>query len=194
MVVVLAARRYGWVPPDQGENQHQSITWLECQHAESLGKELLAFLVDDKQPWPAEATEEYRLTAAIQNGTADEALFREVNRNVALLKEFKVWLNARSVRATFTTPENLRRCVAEALHAWLRRHPHFEPAQPARRPPADPIPYLRDLVETTAYIDIRGLSVGTGQAHRFPIEQLFISLTTTHVPSAAGARGAGAAA
>ena len=59
--------------------------------------------------------EDYRLTAAMQNGSADEALFREVNRNVALLKEFKAWLNGRGIRATFTTPEDLRRCVAEAL-------------------------------------------------------------------------------
>lgn len=46
-------------------------------------------------------------------------------------------------------------------------------------PPADGTHYLRHLLEKTSYIDIRGLQVGTGQANRFPIEQLFISLTTT---------------
>ncbi len=118
----------------------------------------------------------------MQSGSADEALFREVNRNVALLKEFQAWLNGRGIRATFTTPEDLRRCVAEALHDWRRRHPDREPAQPPTPRPADPSGYLRDLLDKTAHIDIRGLSVGTGQAHRFPIEQLFISLTTTPVP------------
>lgn len=45
-------------------------------------------------------------------------------------------------------------------------------------PHADPTQYLRDLLENTSYIDIRGLQVGRGEANRFPIEQLFISLTT----------------
>ena len=34
------------------------------------------------------------------------------------------------------------------------------------------------LREETVYIDIRGLVVGSGKAHRFPIEDLFIPLTT----------------
>jgi predicted NACHT family NTPase len=52
--------------------------------------------------------------------------------------------------------------------------------EPARRAShADPTKYLRDLRKETAHIDIRGLQVGTGQANRFPIEQLYISLTTT---------------
>lgn len=52
-------------------------------------------------------------------------------------------------------------------------------------PPADPTVYLRDLLEKTAYIDIRGLQVGTGRANRFPIEELFISLTTSQGPDRA---------
>ena len=43
----------------------------------------------------------------------------------------------------------------------------------------DPIKYLRDLLARTEYIDIRGLQVGQERAHRFPIEDLYISLTTT---------------
>ena len=45
--------------------------------------------------------------------------------------------------------------------------------------PSDPSAYLRDLLTKTSYIDIRGLQVGQERAHRFPIEELFISLTTT---------------
>ena len=97
---------------------------------------------------------------------------------MALLKDFKAWINGRGIRATFTTPEDLRRCVAEALNDWRNRHSTDGLSIP---PPADPSRYLLDLLDKTAYIDIRGLSVGTGQAHRFPIEQLFISLTTTAV-------------
>jgi formylglycine-generating enzyme required for sulfatase activity len=43
----------------------------------------------------------------------------------------------------------------------------------------DPSVYLRDLLTKTSYINIRSLRVGHERAHRFPIEDLFISLTTT---------------
>jgi formylglycine-generating enzyme required for sulfatase activity len=36
--------------------------------------------------------------------------------------------------------------------------------------------YLRALREASSYIDIRGLAVGSGKAHRFPIEELYIAL------------------
>ena len=45
--------------------------------------------------------------------------------------------------------------------------------------PADPTAYLRDLLEATAYLDIRGLATGKPQANRFPIEDLYMSLTIT---------------
>ncbi|MCL4205483.1 MAG: SUMF1/EgtB/PvdO family nonheme iron enzyme [Pirellulaceae bacterium] len=44
---------------------------------------------------------------------------------------------------------------------------------------ADPVKYLQDLRDKTEYIDIRGLHVGKGRAHRLNIEDLYISLTTT---------------
>ena len=39
--------------------------------------------------------------------------------------------------------------------------------------------YLDHLREETGWIDIRGLQVGAGRAHRFPIEELYIPLTTS---------------
>ena len=51
-----------------------------------------------------------------------------------------------------------------------------------RPTPAGPTTYLCDLLTKTAFIDIRGLQVGKGQAHRFPIEDLYISLTTALAP------------
>lgn len=50
-------------------------------------------------------------------------------------------------------------------------------------PPANPGRYLRDLLDKTSHIDIRGLQAGTGRANHFPIEQLFISLTATGASS-----------
>ncbi|UCC32052.1 MAG: SUMF1/EgtB/PvdO family nonheme iron enzyme, partial [Phycisphaerales bacterium] len=49
----------------------------------------------------------------------------------------------------------------------------------ARAPATDATKYLRSLHERTAYIDIRGLQVGSGRAHRFPIDELYIPLTTS---------------
>ena len=42
----------------------------------------------------------------------------------------------------------------------------------------DPSKYLAWLREHTAWIDIRGLQVGAGKAYRFPIQDLYIPLTT----------------
>jgi len=51
VLIVIVAHRYGWVPPRQGKGRHKSITWLECERAVSDGKEVLAFLVEEKHPW-----------------------------------------------------------------------------------------------------------------------------------------------
>ena len=179
VLVVIVAQRYGWAPPDQDADQHKSITWLECERAIDDDKEVLAFLIDEKHPWPSDKTEHHRLTAAMQAGTANDELFREINRNVARLKEFKAWLSSRGIRATFTTPDQLRRCISDALHDWRRRHPTTgSPVGAFPSLPPDPAKYLRDLRESSGWIDIRGLQIGTGRTHRFPIEQLYISLTT----------------
>jgi predicted NACHT family NTPase len=44
-------------------------------------------------------------------------------------------------------------------------------------PPADPTKYLSDLREACGEISIRGLAVGGGKAHRFPIDELYIELS-----------------
>ena len=56
----------------------------------------------------------------------------------------------------------------------------------AEKTVASPTAYLRDLLARTEYIDIRGLQVGREHAHRFPIEELYISLTTTQTPAPDG--------
>ncbi len=179
LLVVIVAHRYGWVPPDQPDDEKKSITWLECEQAVARGREVLAFIIDDKQNWPEELKESYRLTKAMQDGSATAELFTEVNDYVARLQQLKAWFNDRAIRNTFTSPENLRRQVSEALSGWRTRHETASPAAAATGPPADPNRYLRWLLEQTSHIDIRGLQVGTGRVHRFHIEDLFITLTTT---------------
>ncbi len=185
VLVVIVAHRYGWVPPDQPSGGTKSITRLECEEAirEGNGKkriEVIAFLVDaDSQDfkWPLERREEYRVMDAIHSGEATPQLLAEVQRNVTSLQEFKRWLSSRGIRKTFTDVGSLRAEVVAALVEWRKRHPEFEEAAaPAGH--SDPTKYLESLREQTGWINIRGLQVGTGKAQRFPIDELYIPLTT----------------
>jgi len=169
VLVVLVAHRYGWVPP----GQTKSITWLECEHAKNK-KEVLAFLVDPGFDWPIEQKEEYKLLAAVGQGKAVEVA-ADVQARVYRLREFKAWLDGIGTRNTFTTPEDLRGKVYQALTKWRERYPEFAAPPPE---PAGLRYYLRWLREETAWIDIRGLQVGTGKAQRFPIQDLYMELTT----------------
>ena len=176
VVVVIVAYRYGWVPEGHAP---KSITRLECEEVVNQGKEVLAFLVDPAFDWPVQLKESYRVTEAFEKGKFDPDLPAEVQRNLAGLAEFKEWLNSRAIRATFTNPEDLRGKVESALREWRNRHPEFTDAPPPPRSgQSDPTVYLRQLREQTAWIDIRGLQVGAGKAYRFPIEELYIPLTT----------------
>ncbi|MGA2742669.1 MAG: SUMF1/EgtB/PvdO family nonheme iron enzyme [Bryobacteraceae bacterium] len=168
VVVAIVAHRYGWVPEDQTPGKYKSITWLECEQAEHAGKPVLGFLVDTAIDWPVQLKESYRLTAAIEDGTFTPALAEEVQRNIANLAKFKQWLS-RNIRATFQNPHDLRGKIERALREWRGETPTVE---------GHPAKYLDSLRKETAFIDIRGLQVGTGKAYRFPIEDLYIPLTT----------------
>jgi formylglycine-generating enzyme required for sulfatase activity len=180
LVVAIAAYRYGWVPPDQAAGDARSITWLECESAVQAGKEVLAFVVDEEQPWPVELREEYRATEMLLKGRAlTPQAFEDIQRNIERLHDFKAWLKGRGVSATFTTADDLQYKIAQALRGWRDRHPEFSRAlPPAPRVEVErPDLYLRWLLARTAFIDIRGLQAGSGKAHRFAIEDLWISLT-----------------
>lgn len=176
VLMVIVAHRYGWVPPEQPGGGRKSITWLECERAARDGIEVLAFLVDKGTDWPEQLREEYRVTAALRDGRATPELLVEVQRNLAELQAFRRWLEGRGVRATFSSPADLKGDVAGALYEWRKRHRGFAELAPACL--SDPRKYLESLREQTAWIDIRGLQVGTGRAHRFPIEELYVPLTT----------------
>lgn len=192
VLLVIVAFRYGWVPPDQTDQPPKNITWLECEQAVADGKEVLAFLADEKHAWPEDLREEYRLALAARDGQATPELLAEVQQNIEGLKKLKEWLNERGVRATFSSPEDLGRQVTLALNQWRQRHaaPLSTTVASDAVPPADATRYLHQLLSETSHIDIRGLQVGTGQAYRFGIEELFISLTTTMAPAAADSRAA----
>jgi hypothetical protein len=180
LVVAIVAHRYGCTPQDQPDGDAKSITWLECEHAARAGKEVLAFILhkDKDASWPPELKESFRTTGSRRkwHGNAGTS-----GGNLTKLKEFKRWLDEGRTRATFSSPDDLRANVLAALHQWRERHPEHGPAEP---PPGDPQRYLEWLREQTATIDIRGLGVGSGKAHNFPIEELYIPLTTAAMSGA----------
>jgi predicted NACHT family NTPase len=108
---------------------------------------------------------------------ATAELLAEVQRNVAGLEAFKRWLDGLGTRVIFRNPDDLGASVIDALHKWRNRHPAFGSASVSPGS-FDPTAYLNYLREQTAWIDIRGLQVGAGTAHRFPIELLYIPLTS----------------
>ena len=173
LLIAIVAHRYGWVPEDQPKSEHKSITWLECLQAHKKGKDVLVFLLDEQADWPEQQKEEFQLVTALREGNIDSDLVATVQRNVAGLTDFKTWLSQGRVRDRFTDAADLYGKVLAALQDWLNRHPEIEVTSSG-----DPSRYLRTLYEETAYIDIRGLQVGSGRANRFPIEDLYITLET----------------
>src|ERR1039458_5302931 len=87
VVVVIVAHRYGWVPEDPSNPDAKSITWLECEHARNLTpkRDVIAFLVDPKYPWPPDQYEGHRLNIERRK----PGILEEVERNEQNLARFK---------------------------------------------------------------------------------------------------------
>jgi formylglycine-generating enzyme required for sulfatase activity len=174
LLVVIVAHRYGWVPDSERLSGYRSITWLECEAAIRAGREVLAFMLDEKCSWPIELKEEYAAIEAVRKGVPTPEELLSIRRGIQELVKFKAWLSSLGVRARFNSSSDLRGEVIAALNDWRLRRTDF--AQLAENDAEDPSRYLRNLHEICRYIDIRGLQVGSGKAHRFPIEELYIPI------------------
>jgi len=181
VLVVIVAYRYGWVPepPDQPANQFKSMTWLECEQARRSGIDVLAFLVDEGAQWPDHLREEHRVMAAYRSGNATDQLLKEIRRDEDSLAQFKEWLRKGRIRATFKNKDEFQGKLGRALDDWRKERPDFEPpSEEELAARGDPEHYLKKLREATGWINLRGLQVASEEARRFPIEQLYITLTT----------------
>ena len=180
VLVVIVGHRYGFVPPDNNKDE-KSITWLECEAA-GPDTAILAFLVDPAFPGLDATKEQQRLMDALAKGDDITKLAAEVQRNIRKLEEFRRWVSSDEKKflcKTFTNPDHLALEVYHALVEWRKRNMRFATTLgPVERPPANPTQYLKWLSNHTGFINIRGLQVGKGEAHRFPIEELYITLTT----------------
>lgn len=174
LLVAIVAHRYGWVPDAERATGYRSITWLECETALQAGKEVVAFVVEDGCPWPIELREEYGAIEAVRKGVPTPEELLAIRRGVEELGKFKAWLNSLGIRAVFNSPADLRGEIIAALNDWRLQRTDVSPHLAEES--GDPARYLHNLYEVCRYIDIRGLHVGSGKAHRFPIEELYIPL------------------
>jgi formylglycine-generating enzyme required for sulfatase activity len=192
LLIAIVAHRYGWVPEGNDKLGTRSITWLECEKAIESGKEVLALVLDDETPWAAELREEYAAVTALQRGIPTPEDLLAIRRGIDQLKEFKIWLRSRGVRATFRNAEDLRGELIAALNDWRGRH-HAGGASEVRDA-ADFTRYLRHIREICGFIDIRGLQVGSGKVNKFSIEDLYIRVdlksegSKSHTPGEAAER------
>ena len=110
----IYAHRYGHVPA----GSDFSITEMEYDHAKRHGKKIYCFVVDEEnQPWLPK--------------------FIEGEPGAEKLKDFKQRIQADYTRDSFTTPDDLRAKVANALSHYVANHhsvstssPVYEPRKP----------------------------------------------------------------
>jgi len=97
--------------------------------------------------------------------------------------QFREKLQSQGIVCGYTGVRGSDDSFYEKVYEHLRKIAHrLAPPDSDRtppRPPADAKTYLRSLSERTSHIDIRGLLIGSGKAPRFPIDELYIPLTTT---------------
>ena len=102
LYVGLFAWRYGYVPSEEGNPEHKSITELEYRKASSSGKSCLIFLLDDDASWPRKLMDE--VTGEGKRGECIAMLRQE------LAKE--------KIVSSFQSPEHLASLVGAAVHLW----------------------------------------------------------------------------
>jgi tetratricopeptide (TPR) repeat protein len=99
LFIGIYALRYGFIP----DGADISITEMEYVHAKKLGKEIYCFLLDEEnQPW-------------LQKWVEDEP-------GKLKLKEFKKRIQKVHVCDYFTTPDDLRAKVSNALSHYVANH------------------------------------------------------------------------
>ena len=160
LCVLLVAFRRGHVP----KGGKLSITQLEYRKAKSLGIDILPFLLDEEAPW--------------------NRRFDELDRDSELRRWREELQEHKGVGFFGLNPDSIQ--IQPALARWLQskqsqeQHPQPVETTSAEASPPDVERYLRSLWKESAFIDIRGLQVGESRAFRFPIEDLYITLTTAH--------------
>jgi hypothetical protein len=116
MYVGIFAHRYGYIE----ESYDKSVTEIEFDYAGERGLERICFVVDSTFPWPPDSID---------------------YANYPKLQEFKSRLDKSLIRAQFTTVDDFRARLLQALVEWQKRH-QPEQSEPAPKPKPAAVPYL----------------------------------------------------
>jgi Domain of unknown function (DUF4062)/HEAT repeats/NACHT domain len=134
LYIGVFAWRYGWSPKDNNPDG-LSITEMEYRQASDSGKERLIFLLSEDAPWPR----------------------KFMDKDQTRIEQLRNDLSARHSSGTpFTSPDDLGRLVAEAIHAWEKRHGHITPR--TLFPEFDLAAYYTALVKRYQRLDLDALT------------------------------------
>lgn len=134
LYVGIFAWRYGWTPADNNPDK-LSITEMEYCQASNSGKECLIFLLSEDAPWPR----------------------KFMDKDQTRIEQLRNQLGARHSSGTqFTSPDDLGRLVAEAIHAWEKKHGHITPR--TLFPEFDLVAYYSALVKRYQRLDLDALT------------------------------------
>ncbi|HEV2912131.1 MAG TPA: DUF4062 domain-containing protein [Pyrinomonadaceae bacterium] len=134
LYVGIFAWRYGWIPADNNPDG-LSITAMEYRQASRSGKECLIFLLSEDAPWPR----------------------KFMDKDQTRIEQLRNDLGARHSSGTpFTSPDELGRLVAEAIHAWEKKHGHITPR--TLFPEFDLAAYYTALVKRYQRLDLDALT------------------------------------
>ena len=96
--------RYGWIPAE-GNPDHLSITEMEYRQAVLTNKACFIFLLSEEMPWP----------------------LKFIDKERTPIEQLRGSLSAQhSSGPHFTTPDDLGRLIAEAIHQWEKSQDHSE--------------------------------------------------------------------
>ncbi len=124
LYVGIFAHRYGYIEA----GYDRSVTEIEYDYAGERGLARLCFLVDPSYPWPVDAVDRYQLDK---------------------LDALKAKINTTHIRAQFTTVDDFRAKLTDALVAWKERNrvsTSPPPASAADMPVAATAPPLPSLL------------------------------------------------
>lgn len=180
VLVAVVAECYGSCPSGQTDDEPFSFTWLECQHADRAGQDILVFAMQAGCQ-AMEKTDGGRLAKAMNDGTCTPELIAQVQRNRERLHAFKEWLKAHSgVHKFFTSPDDFAHQLTNSLERWRDKQETFatpdEPEKPSSAELIFPEPYRTWLARECGNVETSALGVKRGLSVK--LNQVYVPLTT----------------
>ncbi|MFO0368029.1 MAG: toll/interleukin-1 receptor domain-containing protein, partial [Acidobacteriota bacterium] len=160
LLVVIVARRF------------QREVRAAYEKAQQENRPVIALLLDDSFAWPEKWTEDYR-TRELLESTDPLRLLAQIQEDKAALTTFQQTLIAAGA-LRFGDPASFRAALAPLLSNWLTQR--GDTPQPGA---ADYETYLAYWEDQTRHIHIQIRQATSAHPYVFPIDQIYISLTTT---------------